>query len=116
MAGDQSSDWALFIMREQMKPSAAFDRIYGGMMGTMLRTVVELVCAATGMRDRRAAQVATMTLVGQVVGLRASRAMWLRLLDRDLLDGAALTAIKERIASNTDAILDRLIAEQQGLP
>ncbi|MBX9816088.1 MAG: CerR family C-terminal domain-containing protein, partial [Sphingomonas sp.] len=39
---------SLFIVREQMRPTEAFDRIYGGLLGTMLGQLAELVCIATG--------------------------------------------------------------------
>jgi hypothetical protein len=48
--------------------------------------------------------------------LRASRATALKLLRRPSLDADALTALAARIAANTDAILDRMIAERQELP
>ena len=53
MAGEKSAAWSLFIMREQMAPTEAFERIYGGMMGKMLETLCELVCVATRLRDDR---------------------------------------------------------------
>jgi AcrR family transcriptional regulator len=107
MATDASGDWTLFVMREQMKPSAAFDRIYGGVMGQLVRSLAELVRVATG-RDIRTAQIATITLMGQVLALRASRATCLRLLDRDVLDAEDIAQIKARIDSNIDAILDSM--------
>ena len=107
MASDASGEWTLFVMREQMKPSAAFDRIYGGVMGQMVRTLALLVRLATG-QEMREAQVATITLVGQVLALRASRATCLRLLERDTLDADDLARIKARIHANIDAILDSM--------
>ena len=116
MAAHKSAAWSLFVMREQMEPTEAFDRIYGGWMGHLLGMLVDLVRIATGRHDGHTAQVAVITLVGQVVSLRASRASVLKLLDIDDIDAAASSALKFRIAANTDAILDRLIAERQELP
>lgn len=113
MAGDKSAAWSLFIMREQMAPTEAFDRIYGGLMGKMLETLCELVCIATGGEDRDAARIAVITLMGQVLVLRASRATVLKLMKRDTIDADAVATLSTRILSNTDAILDRLIAEGQ---
>ena len=107
MASDASGEWTLFVMREQMRPSAAFDRIYGGVMGRMVRMLADLVRVATG-QDMRAAQVATITLMGQVLALRASRATCLRLLDRDTLNADDIAEIKARIDANIDAILDSM--------
>ncbi len=108
MASDANADWTLFILREQMKPSAAFDRLYGGVMGQMVRTLADLVCAATGTHDVRAARITTITLTGQVLALRASRATCLRLLERDALDADDIAEIKARIDANIDAILDSM--------
>lgn len=116
MASPISASWSLFIVREQMNPTEAFERIYGGLMCKMLATLIELVCIATARRDARTSQVAVITLMGQVVTLRASRATVLKLLDKTELDATAIDVLKQRIAANTDAILDRLIAERQELP
>ncbi|MET4665568.1 CerR family C-terminal domain-containing protein [Sphingomonas sp. PvP056] len=114
--GTKNSAFSLFIVREQMEPTEAFDRIYGGLMGKLLETIVELVRIATGRNDPFACEVAVLTLMGQIVMLRASRATALKLLRRPSLDADALTALAARIAANTDAILDRMIAERQELP
>jgi hypothetical protein len=116
MASDVNGSWSLFIVREQMNPTEAFERIYGGLMGRMIERLVELVCITTGWRDASTAQVATITLFGQVMVIRASRASCLKLLKRDTIDESAATALRARVAANTDAILDRLIAERQELP
>lgn len=116
MASDENASWSLFIVREQMNPTEAFERIYDGLMGQMLERLVELVCIATGRRDADTARVATITLIGQVIVIRASRASCLKLLRRDTIDATATAALTARVAANTDAILDRLIAERQERP
>ncbi|MBJ6123689.1 CerR family C-terminal domain-containing protein [Sphingomonas mollis] len=114
MASDENADWTLFILREQMKPGEAFDRIYGGVMGQMVLMVADLVCIATGRADARTARIATITLMGQVMALRSSRATCLRLLERDTLAAADVADIKARIDANIDAILHSMRAEEQG--
>jgi AcrR family transcriptional regulator len=116
MASDVNSSWSLFIVREQMNPTEAFERIYGGLMGRMVERLVALVRIATGWRDESTARVATITLFGQVMVIRASRACCLKLLERDTIDEPAAAMLRARVAANTDAILDRLIAERQELP
>jgi AcrR family transcriptional regulator len=113
MVGPQSSDWSLFIVREQTNPTEAFERIWSGMMGRMMERVVALVCFATGRRDAKAGRIAAITLLGQVIVLRAARASCLKLLQASDFDDADTALIKARIASNTDAILDTLTAERQ---
>ncbi|GGA38861.1 TetR family transcriptional regulator [Sphingomonas psychrolutea] len=115
MSGEKSTAASLFIMREQMAPTEAFERIYGGLMGKMLETLCELVCTATGRDDRDTARIVVITLIGQVIVLRASRATVLKLLKRATIDAAATATLAARIAANTDAILDRLIAERQDI-
>lgn len=103
--------WGLFIVREQMKPTAAFERLFDGPMGQMLRKLVRLTCIATRDDDGEAARIATMTLFGQVLVVRSSRASLLRLLDTDTIDAPLADRLHARIRANTDAILDRLTAE-----
>jgi AcrR family transcriptional regulator len=114
MASSESADWTLFVLREQMKPSEAFERIYGGVMGQMVRKISDLVCIATGCADIRTGRIATITLMGQVLMLRGSRATCLKLLERDTLEPSDILDIKARIDANIDAILDSMRAEEQG--
>lgn len=107
----RTESWSLFISREQMHPTEAFDRIYGGLMGQMLETLVHLVRVNTGVDDR-IARMTTITLVGQVLMLRSSRASCLRLTRRDAIDSDFVAELKGVIASNADAILDALAREK----
>ena len=111
MSTPASENWALFVVREQIRPTAAFDELYGGLMGQVLERLADLVCRATEVEDGTLARIVVVTLFGQVVALRASRASAIRLLGGTI----DLSAFKERLAANTDAILDRLIAERKGL-
>ena len=111
---DQSNSWALFIMREQLNPTAAFERIFAGPMGRTAFALVELVCIATGSRDRDEARITAISLFGQVLVLKAARATCRKILDRETLNAELLQAYVARVRANTDAILDRMVAEQQG--
>lgn len=113
MVGNDSTTWSLFIVREQMEPTAAFDRIYDGLMGRMQQRLVDLLACATGIGGGDRARIAVITLLGQVIVLRASRASIVRLLRRDAIDADAAAAIKARVAANTDAILDMMIRERE---
>ncbi len=113
MIDEQTAHWSLFIVREQMNPTEAFDRIWRGMMGHMMEHLVVLLRAATGRRDDKATRVAAITVVGQVITLRSSRASCLKLLGTAEFHEDDVAAIKARIASNIDALLDTLTAEQQ---
>ena len=112
MSDADTEDWSLFIMREQLAPTAGFDRVWAGiMMGQGLRRLADLICVATG-ASAAGARVATVTLLGQALVVRSSRASVLRLCDIPALDSATLTHLKARIDANIDAILDRMIAEE----
>lgn len=112
MARDESADWALFIVREQIQPGEAFERIYAGMMGQTVARMAMLIECITGAAARDA-RLAVVTMIGQVLALRASRATVLRLLEITTLDAATVTALKHRIRRNVDAILHDLAAQQQ---
>lgn len=112
MAGDETADSSLFILREQYAPGEAFERIWAGMMGQLMKRLADLVCVATG-ASGVPARIATVTLMGQAMAVRASRAAVLRLLELEELDAPTLHTLKARIASNMDAILDRMVAEEQ---
>lgn len=113
MMDQQTAGWSLFIVREQTNPTEAFDRIWRGMMGRMMERVVDLVCIASGRRDAKTARVTAITLLGQVIVLRAARASCLKLLQSDDFEADDLAALRARVAANIDAILDTLTAEQQ---
>ena len=113
LAGKQTMPWSMFIMREQMSPTEAFDRIYAGPMGALMGRLVELVCVATGRREPSVSRVAVVTLFGQVLAMRAARATCARLFERPVDSPELIAEVRARVAANTDAILDRLIAERQ---
>ena len=69
MASDSSADSSLFILREQMKPSAAFARIYDGGMGRVMQQVVDLIIVVTN-RPPDEARIMAITLLGQVLTIR----------------------------------------------
>jgi len=113
MMDEKTSAWSLFIVREQTNPTEAFDRIWRGMMGRMMERVVDLVCIAGGRRDAKTARVTAITLLGQIIVLRAARASCLKLLQSNTFEADDIAALRARVAANTDAILDTLTAEQQ---
>lgn len=106
-----SESKSLFIIREQMHPTEAFDRIYGGLMGQMMEQLAALILRVTGMADEHRARAVTGTLIGQALVLRASRAACLRLMRRETMDAELAATFRAQIAQNTDAILDMLTAQ-----
>lgn len=93
MINDQSEAWARFIVREQMAPTEAFERIYGAVMGPILRIMTRLVGiifneAPTNQHVR----LRTLSLIGSVMVFRMARAAAMRVLEWDQT-GAAETAL-----------------------
>src|SRR3546814_19882844 len=73
LAGPRSEAWAPFIVREQMNPTAAFDRIWAGPMGRNLGPLVTLVRIATGAADAaRSAERSGGTEWGRTFNTRGS--------------------------------------------
>ena len=112
--GGSDDDLSLFIMREQMHPTAAFDLFYRGTMGRTSERLSALVRSATGAPEAEA-RIAAMTLFGQVQVWRTARALADRLVDQPV-DAAVRGLILRQIARNTDCILDRMAAAQGESP
>lgn len=111
MEQSHDSSWSLFIMREQMRPTEAFDRLYAGPMGRISERLVADVHLATGAPLPDAQLVAVM-LVGQVVVWRGSRALAERIVGCPT-DDTLVARITARLRTNTDCILDRLADPQE---
>lgn len=111
MGASASADWAMFIVREQLDPTPAFETLYAGMLGRMLERLAALVCIASGNRSEDDARIVAITLMGQVLALRSSRGSCLKMLRKSEIDAEARAALRRRIAANTDAILDQLAEE-----
>jgi len=111
MIRKQTESWSLFIVREQMNPTAAFSRLFDGPMGQMTRSLARFVRIAAGIPDGEDSRIAAVTLFGQVLVVRASRATMLRLLDVEVIDDTLAAHLRTRVRANTDAILDALTAE-----
>lgn len=111
MGESDTEGLSLFILREQLQPGRAFERIWAGMMGQVSQRLVELVRVVTG-AAAPVARLATATLLAQLMGVRASHAALLRLCEVEAMDPALLARLSSRIQGNIDAILDRMVAEE----
>ncbi|MDO7841198.1 CerR family C-terminal domain-containing protein [Sphingomonas immobilis] len=113
LASERHPGWGLFIVREQLHPTAAFDKLYEGAMGPAIERLVELVCVASGVRDRATARIAGFTMFSQIIATKSLRASMLKMMGRETFDDTLVEAIRLRIVANAEAIIDRLIAERQ---
>jgi AcrR family transcriptional regulator len=105
MMSETSGAWARFIMREQMAPTAAFDRLWDGAMRPAMEEMARCVGEATGETDPAAARLTALTLMGQALIFRAARASVLRALERDALEPDDIAPILARLETNVRAIL-----------
>ncbi|MCB2218646.1 CerR family C-terminal domain-containing protein [Desulfofustis glycolicus] len=64
---------ARIVLREQLDPSAAFDRIFAGFMEAALDTLTTLIQVISENDSERTAKIRAMTLIGQVLIFRVAR-------------------------------------------
>lgn len=64
---------ARIILREQLDPSAAYDRIFSGFMAPSLETLTKLILVISANTDKQTAKIRAMALIGQVIVFRVAR-------------------------------------------
>ncbi|TNE32093.1 MAG: DUF1956 domain-containing protein [Alphaproteobacteria bacterium] len=106
MLDDRSQKWAGFIVREQQEPGEAFDRLYEQVMEPMAELMIELIGVARPDLSGKRLRAIAMSLVGQVIALRAARAAMLRILDIEKLDAAERNLLREALQANVRAVLE----------
>ena len=65
MIGEHSACHAAFIVREQLQPTAAFERLYSGIMGEIIELLTRLAGAATGIDDPVELRLIAMSMAAQ---------------------------------------------------
>lgn len=106
MVCPESAAWARFIVREQMEPTAAFDVLYGGVMGRLVDHLSALVESVGGGRVGAAeARLKTLAIVGQALVFRFARATVLRATGWTGIDADEAAEIRRVVRAHTTAIL-----------
>jgi TetR/AcrR family transcriptional regulator, regulator of cefoperazone and chloramphenicol sensitivity len=101
----ESASWARFIIREQMEPSEAFERLYGGLIQPTFGTIAALVGRITGGDpEDEAVRLQVPKLIGQVLIFRAARATVLRGLGWSGIGEREFAAISGLIQTSIDAL------------
>lgn len=102
MVSEESSAWARFVIREQMEPTEAFERLYGKVMAPLLETARHLVAALLeGDADSDRVRLRTIALLGQILVLRVAREAAMRQLGWEKVGGPEFDAIRAMIVEST---------------
>ena len=96
---------AQLILREQQKPTKAFDILYESFMRRSLRVVTDLVQRIRPGDSREEASVLVITILGQILVFRAARSTALRHLEWEEIGPDQFEAISRRVKANVRAIL-----------
>lgn len=113
MIVEESTQWAQFMLREQMHPTKAFDHIYDEMIGPMFDHVSGIVLRlGNGRYGREEATLRTLTLIGQILVFRVARATVRRTMGWQAVGAAETSDICRIIQQHVRLIL----AEPQGDP
>jgi AcrR family transcriptional regulator len=91
----ESEPWARIMIREQMQPTEAFERIYGSVMKPLLETIRMLV--AILLADNPASErvkLRTLALVGSIMVFRVAHAAVLAQLEWETVGSQQVEAVK----------------------
>jgi AcrR family transcriptional regulator len=103
---DEPKSWAHIIMREQAKPTRAFDILYDRYMKRLQQMVNRLAGACTGLDpDGDEVKIRTHALFGQILVFLVSRETILRGLGVEKLTGAHVDLIHRVLAAHAEACL-----------
>lgn len=105
MLHPDSESWARFIVREQQAPTAAFERLYQGVMRTMIESFGNLLGRARPDLEPRRLRALTMLIFGQALVMRAARASVLKALDVHEIGPDEGLLLREQLRANSLAIL-----------
>jgi AcrR family transcriptional regulator len=101
--------WAIFIMREQLHPGAAFEILYEGMMKRLLGSASQLLAILLRMRsDDPRLIITTQTVFGQAMMFRSGRAAALRQLGWKEITDDRLKLIQSVVRENLGRITGQI--------
>jgi TetR/AcrR family transcriptional regulator, regulator of cefoperazone and chloramphenicol sensitivity len=97
--------WALFIIREQASPTAAFAVIYDGILNRIIGACSELIAKLLGRRQDQDTRLRALGLLGQVLLFRTARETALRTLSWKKIGSPQLAQIKHALHLQIDRTL-----------
>ncbi|MBD9651235.1 CerR family C-terminal domain-containing protein [Ensifer sp. ENS09] len=101
----QSESWARFIIREQMEPTEAFERVYANVMGPMIGMAGRLVATILGEAPQsEQVRLKTLSFVGSILVFRMAHAAVLRQMKWQAVGPDELDLLRRHAAELVAAI------------
>lgn len=106
LLSDEAALWAPIVLREQMAPSAAFDRLFEGGIRHVGGAIARLLsqCMGRPLAPDEAA-IRALALIGQAIAFRASHAAVLRQLGIERMDAAHAEQVVAVVREHARAIV-----------
>ena len=103
---EDSSSWARMILREQQSPTPAFDILFDSIMNKLLRLATTLAARIRGIDPlSEEARLLTLTIFGQIIVFRVSRAAVLKYMAWNNYSAHELGLIQQQIRHNISILL-----------
>jgi len=99
---------ARIVLREQLDPTSAYDRIFTGFMAGALDALTALIIAISKKMTKRTARIRAMTLIGQVLIFRVARETVVRGLQMEGYTQTETAEIRQVIIDQTHSIIAAL--------
>jgi len=110
MLRPETETWSRFIIREQLDPTEAFERLYRGAMEPLANIFILLLSQIRNDLDEREIRALALLFFGQTLVLRASRASVCRLMGVERIDEDTAALLRARLRANVHCILMEKLA------
>ena len=105
LVNEEAAAWARFIIREQMEPTEAFERIYEKIMARLIEAARGLIAVIVHEDpSSEAVRLRAVALIGQILVFRVAHAAVMRQLSWDKIGPREFAAIREVIRHAVSAI------------
>lgn len=98
MAREETASWAQLIVREQLAPTSAFNILYDGFMGRMLKLLTRMVERLDSRGSLGDPRMVVLGILGQVLVYRTARAGVLRHMQWAAISEAELRKMQAHVA------------------